>query len=53
MYNDKSTAIFFVMFITCFYLKKYLENKDFATFTQIFRLLVWSPNIVKTYVIVT
>ena len=30
-----------------------LENKDFASPTQIFRLLVWATKIVKTLIIVT
>ena len=53
MYNDASCGIFFVMLIILFYLKKNLENKDFASPTQIFKLLVWAPKIVKTYIIVT
>ena len=32
---------------------KNLKNKDFASLTQIFKLLVWNGNIVKTYIIVT
>ena len=32
---------------------KNLKNKDFASVTQIYKLLVWNGNIVKTYIIVT
>ena len=32
-------------------LKKNLENKDFASPTQIFKLLSWAPKIAKTYII--
>ena len=33
--------------------RKNLKNKDFASVTQIYKLLVWNGNIVKTYIIVT
>ena len=34
-------------------LEQNLENEDFASPTQIFKLLAWAPRIVKTYIIVT
>ena len=33
--------------------EKYLKNKDLDSFTQAFKLLIWIPNIVKTYSVVT
>ena len=32
---------------------KNLKNKDFVSLTQILKLLVWVPKIVKNYIIVT
>ena len=34
-------------------LEKNLENKDFASSAQIFKLLVWAPKIVNTNIVVT
>ena len=53
MYNGASSVIFFAMLIIWFYLKKNLENKDFVSLTQAFKLFVWVPKIIKTYIIVT
>ena len=40
--------------VSCFVLlEKNLENQDFASPTRTFKLLVWAPKIVKTYIIVT
>ena len=52
MYNDTSSGIFLVMLIFCFYLKETMEKKDFASFVQVFKLLVWAPKIVKSCFIV-
>ena len=51
MYNDPSSAIFYLMLIIWFYLKEI--DKDFSSITQIFKLLVWAKKPVKTYTIVT
>ena len=32
--------------------EKYLKSKDFISLTQVFKLLVWVPKIIKTYVVV-
>ena len=50
MYNDASSGIYFAMLIIWFYLKKNLKNKDFVSVTQVFKLLVWVPKIIKTYI---
>ena len=40
------------MLIIWFHQKK-TEDKDFASLTQIFKLLVYTPNIFETYIMVT
>ena len=52
MYNGASNGIFFAMLIIWFNLKKNLKNKEFASLTQIFKLLVSVPKIIKTYIVV-
>ena len=41
-----SAYLFVILF------EKYLKSKDFISLTQVFKLLVWVPKIIKTYVVV-
>ena len=46
MYNDISSGAFFAIIIIWFYPKKREEN-NFASFTQIFQLVIWNPKYVN------
>ena len=50
MCSDTISAIFFLM-LTLILPEKWLIHKNFTLLTQISRLLVWAPKLVKTYTI--